>query len=194
MPATDKWHWRLICRWMGKFKKTPQFLVSLLLVLMPFSAYAQSESWKEDKNVIEMLLSQKPIPCDRLWDTLWPWFKRGEPDVIAGLLMGSAGWGEISPPLSADKNQARTERFSMSAYEALARAGKLRLPVSENISLVPLKTVDDYLFCIHKYPEEDCAETSIAVGSIPAFDDFIKLIESRIEKGQKPVCPMPSKE
>ncbi len=147
-----------------------------------------AETWEDAKPRVEEMLSQEPIPCDELWDEIWPWFKRGEAEVIEGLMMGSAGWGDIAPPLAEDEIQARNERFSMDVYRILARAGKLDQSTFKENPITSLNAADDYLACIQRNPEEVCAENAMEAGSVLPFNNFIRLIESRIEGGRKPIC------
>lgn len=168
------------------------FKVSLLFLLLFFHAtspsMAQAPSWEQDKKTIYALMKEQPVNCARLWDAVWPWFKKGEVEVVQGLMMGQDGWGVVMLPLSVSQYQNRAERYAMSIYLQLAQDGMLRTSLSPKITNVSLKTADEYLACIQSHSEMDCAETAVAQGDVPRFDDFVSVIDARVGAGHKAMC------
>jgi len=164
------------------------FLAASCLMFACFSAPAQAETWEDVKPRVEEMLSQKPIPCDQLWNEIWPWFKRGEAEVILALAMGGAGMADIFPPLSVSETQNRAERYALTVYWQLAQGGMLRASLVPKIADVSLKTYEEYASCAQPHSRMDCAETAVAQGDVPRFDDFVSVIEGRVQAGHKAMC------
>lgn len=163
-------------------------LFLLLFLCAAFPAAAQTTSWEQDKKTIHALMKEQPLNCARLWDTAWPWFKKGEVEAIQGLMMGPAGWGVMLLPLSVAQYQNRAEQYAMNVYWQLAQAGMLRSSLAPKIADISLKTADEYLACTQTHTELDCAETAAAQGDVPRFDDFVSVIEGRVDAGHKAMC------
>lgn len=174
--------------------------ILLLIFCVNFSVHGEStlpntaSSWDDPKWVEEsnrVINSPVDTGCQERWDVLWAWAKKGNlqaRNALAGLAM----WGALIPP---------TGRENVARYVLILGVHSLGYhddypgTEAQNKELIEwikqsknFSKKEAFLTCITKEASQTCTQIAVDAEFVPSFDDFAKVIDQAIAKGNKPAC------
>lgn len=173
---------------LNSFKLRAIFLFVLFAFVTASKVHAtpEKEFLQRDGELISKLYDRGD--CDGVWAVIWPWIKRGNPDILEGMAE-SMVWGGVEP--------AGLKRDFLSRWRAVIIFSLYGVQAADDSSVAAANEIlkgtygmEPISECLGK--ERDpavCAKLAAAEGLIPSLSDFIKELELLSSApGAKPFC------
>ncbi len=165
--------------------------ITAVIFILFFTSFARAETlenWPKAKALAQILYNRET--CDKMWDILWPWAKKGNVEarsMLAKNILLAGMW----PPGSTSDMLSYIRHATIFAIHGLANhevAGKKLLPFADRIQGAELFSVIlIYDACIdQKKTSEVCTNEMIQSGFIPDFESYSREIDAAVMAGLKP--------
>jgi hypothetical protein len=176
-----------------------------LCCAVPSLVIAQDDSeWLADKARLEKLRSENLTNeelCQKTWDILWSWSKKGNLEARAWLfflLLPPGSHADVlhMPGRSGDYLTKIRDGLILAAHSSGVeyenkRYNERHYGITYSFfSEMPVKNIggDTFLKCIALSQSKDCAQIAVDKKLVPSFENYAAEIDALLTQGMKPSC------
>jgi hypothetical protein len=155
-------------------------ILAVAVSMVAQSTVAQPTSdWPSAQKELRSLSLAVQADCERAWDLVWQWAKRGEQQARLNLL-GVVSMGWIRPPGLNQDTETMLQHYYTFLLHALAEdseeviAEVKRMPFDRKMSQA---SAQPYLDCAASNQRRACVDGLVAKGLIAAFDTYAREVD-----------------